>query len=113
MGPHVGERALAQVRRGGRPDQVAQQRCGAGQPAELLGAGIAAGQVPDDGSGQRRVAGHQPFEPVRLGGRQLDLLENVVVVHRSPYQRSGPASSAGARYLVNSGPTPLPSTSRR
>ena len=66
-----------------RPDDVAQQRRGAAEPAQLLGARIAAGQVPDDGGRDRGVAGHQPVEPIGLDGRQLELLEYVVVVHRS------------------------------
>ncbi len=99
MRPHVRERALTQVRRRCGPDEVADQRDRIREPSQLLGAGIAAGNVTDDRGGHRRVAGHQPLEPAGLDGRKLQLFENVLVVHRSPRdgQWSGPASSAGAR----------------
>ncbi len=94
-----GERALAQVLGRGRPDEVAQERLGTGQPTELLRAAVAARQVTDDRRGHRGVARHQPVQPAGFDGCQLELLENVFVVHGSPRdgQRSGPAISAGAR----------------
>ena len=111
---HVGERPLAQVGRRRRPHDVAQQRRRSTEPLELAGTGIAAHQVTRDRRGDRRVPGHQPRQPIGLHGRQLELFEYLVVIHASPLrQRSGRATGARARYRVNSGPAPLPRTSRR
>ena len=97
--PDVLERSRPEVGRRVGSDEVAQERLGARQAPELLGTRIAAGQVTDDGRCHGGVAGHQPIEPTRLDGRYLQLLENILVIHGSPRdgQRSGPASSAGAR----------------
>jgi hypothetical protein len=80
----VGERPAAQVGGRRRPDDVTKERRGARQPTELLGAAIAASEMPDDRSGRRRVTGHEPLEPAWLSRRQLDVFECLVVVHRSP-----------------------------
>ena len=75
------EGPLAELRRRGRPDGVPDDDGGAAQPIELVRAGGTAGQVRGDCRGQRRIAGHQPVDAGRLGGRQLELLSYFVVVH--------------------------------
>ena len=111
---HVGERPLAQVGRWRGPHDIAQQRRRPTEALELAATGIAAHQVTRDRRGDRRVPGHQPRQPIGLHGRQLELFEYLVVIHASPLrQRSGRATGARARYRVNSGPAPLPRTSRR
>ncbi len=113
---HVRERPLAQVGRRRGPDHVAQQRRRATEALELAGARIAAREVTGDRRSRRRIARHQPRQPIGLDGCQLELFEYLVVIHAAPLrssQRSGPAIGTGARYLVNSGPTPDARTSRR
>ena len=86
----------AQVGRRRRPHDVAQQRRRATQALELAGARFAAREVGGDGRGDRGVAGHQPRQPIGLDGRQLELFENLVVVHASPCCRvSDPARPSG------------------
>ena len=96
--PDIGERALAQVGRRRGADDVADERDRLRQPAQLLGAGVAAREVTDDGGRHGGIAGHEPIEPAGSRPPARSARER----RRGPSisvsgQRSGPASSAGAR----------------
>jgi hypothetical protein len=86
-GTHEGKRALAELGvRLGLDDVPCQHR----RPADgdqLLGARRATGEVPRDRSRVGRVAGHEPFEAVRLRGRDLDALQRLSVIHDDPRAR--------------------------
>ena len=56
-------------------------RRGAAQPLQLAGARVAAGEMPGHGGGRGRIARHQPVQPSRLDGGELELFEHVLVIH--------------------------------
>ena len=75
------QRPLAELRRGRRPDGVANDRRRAAQPLELRGALRATGEVTGQRRRLGRVARGKPVEPVGFDRRKLEELPRLCVFH--------------------------------